>query len=93
MLHPLLSSFKGLSVLLVDRRQKKKSYRKFVTKFRLQRPVVAYDVIATVELYLGVYYLWSSTILYLLHRTSIFASKKQIIESVSKQRDKFIKPN
>jgi hypothetical protein len=59
--------------------KKKRAYCKSVTKFRLQRPVVAYDVFATVELYLGVYYLWSSTILYPLHRTGIFASRTEVL--------------
>jgi histidine kinase 2/3/4 (cytokinin receptor) len=50
MLHPLPSSFKGLSVLLVDRKPK----RATVTKYRLQRLAIANDVVATIELYLDV---------------------------------------
>jgi histidine kinase 2/3/4 (cytokinin receptor) len=50
MLHPLPSSFKGLFVLLVDRKPK----RATITKYRLQRLAVANDVVATIELYLGV---------------------------------------
>ncbi|XP_066310443.1 probable histidine kinase 4 isoform X1 [Miscanthus floridulus] len=50
MLHPLPSSFKGLSALLVDRRP----VRATVTKYHLQRLGIACDVVATIELALGV---------------------------------------
>ncbi|KAG2546323.1 hypothetical protein PVAP13_9KG032338 [Panicum virgatum] len=49
MLHPLPSSFKGLSALLVDRRP----VRATVTKYHLQRLGITSEVVATIELALG----------------------------------------
>ncbi|OEL35338.1 putative histidine kinase 4 [Dichanthelium oligosanthes] len=50
MLHPLPSSFKGFSALLVDRRP----VRATVTKYHLQRLGITSEVVATIELALGV---------------------------------------
>ncbi|KAL6637729.1 hypothetical protein ACP70R_025301 [Stipagrostis hirtigluma subsp. patula] len=49
-LHPLPSSFKGLSALLVDKRP----VRATVTKYHLQRLGIASEVAGTIELALGV---------------------------------------
>ncbi|RLN40633.1 putative histidine kinase 4 [Panicum miliaceum] len=49
MLHPLPSSFKGLSALLVDKRP----VRATVTKYHLQRLGINSEVVATIELALG----------------------------------------
>ncbi|KAL6909466.1 hypothetical protein ACP4OV_001747 [Aristida adscensionis] len=49
-LHPLPSSFKGLSALLVDKRP----VRATVTKYHLQRLGIASEVAVTIELALGV---------------------------------------
>ncbi|KAG2535691.1 hypothetical protein PVAP13_9NG129673 [Panicum virgatum] len=51
MLHPLPSSFKGLSALLVDRRP----VRATVTKYHLQRLGITSEVVATIELALGAF--------------------------------------
>ncbi|XP_062214778.1 probable histidine kinase 4 [Phragmites australis] len=48
--HPLPSSFKGLSALLVDKRP----VRATVTKYHLQRLGMASEVVSTIELALGV---------------------------------------
>uniref|UniRef100_A0A0A8YVL2 histidine kinase n=1 Tax=Arundo donax TaxID=35708 RepID=A0A0A8YVL2_ARUDO len=48
--HPLPSSFKGLSALLVDKRP----VRATVTKYHLQRLGIASEVVGTIELALGV---------------------------------------